>query len=373
VTFKTFSFYPQINAGISLAGYSSPTPIQLQAIPIVLDGKDLFGLAQTGTGKTAAFVLPLLQRLMTGPRGKPRALILSPTRELAEQIHQTIRQLGSRTGLRSETIYGGVSALPQIRSLRSGVDIVVACPGRLLDLYDQKVINLRSIEVLVLDEADRMFDMGFLPSIRRIISVLPGQRQTLLFSATMPKEIRVLASEMLVNPQTVDIGITQPLESISHSIYPVESDRKLEMLLDLIHASGNGQVLVFTRTKHRARKVAAQLIKAGHKATSLQGNLSQGQRQAAMDSFRSGRARIMVATDIAARGIDISQVSHVINFDLPDTAEAYTHRTGRTGRMQRLGEALSLVTQEDLPMVRTIERLMGRPLKLVKPAGPKRI
>ena len=367
--FDAFNFNPQIKAGISAAGYTIPTPIQLQTIPAALSGKDVLGLAQTGTGKTAAFVLPILQRLMKGPRGKLRALILSPTRELAEQIHVTITQLGKLTGLRSLTVYGGVSAQPQMKGLHNGVDIVVACPGRLLDLMNRKVVNLSMIEVLVIDEADMMFDMGFLPSVRRIIQALPQKRQTMLFSATMPGEIRSLATDMLHNPVTAEISIDRPIESISHAIYPVEQTRKFEMLLDLLHDSGSGQVLVFTRTKHRAKKLGIQLIQAGHAATSLQGNLSQGARQAAMDSFRRGRVKVMVATDIAARGIDVSQVSHVINYDLPDTAEAYTHRTGRTGRMERLGNAFSLVTLEDLPMVRTIERLMGTSLERRKMDG----
>ncbi len=327
------------------------------------------GLAQTGTGKTAAFALPILQHLMRGPRGKLRALILSPTRELAEQTHVAITQLGRQTGLTSLTVYGGVSAGPQIEGLRRGVDIVVACPGRLLDLHSQRLIDLRSIEILVLDEADMMFDMGFLPDIRRILAAVPPKRQTLLFSATMPDAIRSLATDMLSKPVTVEISITSPLELISHAIYPVEQTRKVEMLLNLLQDSGSGQVLVFTRTKHRAKKLAFQLSKSGISATSLQGNLSQNQRQRAMDSFRKGRVKVMVATDIAARGIDVTRVSHVINFDLPNTAEAYTHRTGRTGRMERLGKALSLVTQEDLPMVRTIERLMGQRLERCKMEG----
>jgi ATP-dependent RNA helicase RhlE len=363
VNFKTFSFHPQINAGISTAGYSTPTPIQSQTIPAILEGKDVFGLAQTGTGKTAAFVLPILERLMKGPRGKLRALILSPTRELAEQTHAAINQLGRQTGLRSMTIYGGVSSSSQIRGLRNGVDIVVACPGRLLDLKDQRAVNLNNIEILVLDEADHMFDMGFLPSLRRIVALLPERRQTLLFSATMPSEIRKLATEMLHNPVTFEISITKPIDTITHAIYNVDQSRKFEMLMLILRESGQGQVLVFTRTKHRAKKLAIQLSQAGHSATSLQGNLSQGQRDLAMNSFRRGRVKVLVATDIAARGIDVSQVSHVINYDIPDTADAYTHRTGRTGRMEHLGTALTLVTKEDLPMVRTIERLMGQNLE----------
>ncbi|HSQ25719.1 MAG TPA: DEAD/DEAH box helicase [Anaerolineales bacterium] len=369
MNFNTFSFHPLINAGISSAGYSSPTPIQSQTIPAILSRRDVLGLAQTGTGKTAAFVLPILEHLLKGPRGILRALILAPTRELAEQTHTAITQLGRKTGLRSLTVYGGVSAQPQVKGLRSGVDIVVACPGRLLDLNDQRKINLNNIDILVLDEADHMFDMGFLPSIRRIIDALPKNRQTLLFSATMPNEIRSLATKVLTNPVTVEIGITKPINTIKHAIYPVEQVQKQEMLLKLLRDSGDGQILVFTRTKHRAKKLAIQLARAGLSATSLQGNLSQSQREIAMNAFRNGRVRVLVATDIAARGIDVSQVSHVINYDLPDTADAYTHRTGRTGRMEHLGTALSLVTQEDLPMVRTIERLMGRNLERRKLTG----
>ena len=369
MSFTSFAFHPQINAGISAAGYTTPTPIQLRTIPPILEGQDVLGLAQTGTGKTAAFVLPILQRLLKGPRGKLRVLILSPTRELSEQTHTAIGVLGRQTGIRSLTIYGGVSALPQIKGLRAGAEIAVACPGRLLDLMGQHVVDLSSIEILVLDEADRMFDMGFLPAIRRILAALPKERQTLLFSATMPSEVRSLANEFLRRPVTVEIGVSRPVESISHAAYPVEQTQKAELLLSLLRKAGNGQVLVFTRTKHRAKKLAIQLVKAGLPATSLQGNLSQNQRQLAMDNFRSGRVKILVATDIAARGIDVTQISHVINFDMPDTADAYTHRIGRTGRMARRGTALSLVTQDDLPMLRTIERYLGRSLEQRKLSG----
>lgn len=327
------------------------------------------GLAQTGTGKTAAFVLPILQLLLKGPRGKLRALIISPTRELAEQTHSAIALLASQTGLRSLTLYGGVSPQPQINRLRSGVEIAVACPGRLLDLMNQNKVSLNSIEILVLDEADRMFDMGFLPDIRRILAALPRERQTLLFSATMPREIRALATDILHRPVTVEVGDLGPVETVSHAVYPVEQTRKTETLLALLRHSGNGQVLIFTRTKHRAKKLAQQLLQAGVSATSLQGNLSQNRRQEAMENFRSGRVKVMVATDIAARGIDVSQITHVINFDMPDTADAYTHRTGRTGRMEKLGTALSLVTQEDYSMIRTIERLLGRSLERRKIPG----
>ena len=363
MSFDTFNFHPQIKAGIVSAGYLIPTPIQARAIPSALAGRDLFGLAETGTGKTAAFVLPILQKMMNGPRGKLRTLILSPTRELAEQTHQSIKSLARNTTLRSTTIYGGVSTAPQVKALRAGVDIVVACPGRLLDLMGQKVINLDRIEILVLDEGDMMFDMGFLPGIRKIISALPTDRQTMLFSATMPPEIRALATDFLHRPETVEMGDSRPVKTVSHAGFAVEQDQKTDALLTLLKGTGTGQVLVFTRTKHRAKKLAEQLINAGVSATSLQGNLSQNRRQEAMDQFRSGRARVMVATDIAARGIDVSQITHVINYDLPNTAEAYTHRIGRTGRMERLGTAFSLVTPEDIPMVHTIERLIGTGLE----------
>ncbi len=371
MNFEQFGFTPQIAAGISAAGYQTPTPIQLKSIPQILSGKDLIGLAQTGTGKTAAFALPLLQRLSYGRTGVLRALVLSPTRELAEQTFRAIQSLGRKTGLRAATVYGGVSPVPQIRALRSGVEIVVACPGRLLDLIGQRQVRLERVETVVIDEADMMFDMGFLPDVRRILALLPEKRQTLLFSATMSKEIRKLAEEILVNPAAVEINASRPVETVSHGLCKVETADKFDALLELIYGTGSGQVLVFTRTKHRASKVALLLAKAGIAATALQGNMSQNQRAAAMERFRSGKARVMVATDIAARGIDVSQVTHVINYDVPDTAEAYTHRIGRTGRMERLGSALTLATREDAYMVRTIEKLLGKPMEYKPVSRPR--
>jgi len=369
VSFKTFSFHPQIQAGINAVGYENPTAIQEQTIPSILEGSDILGLAQTGTGKTAAFVLPMLERLMRGQRGKLRALIISPTRELAEQTNKAIRELARKTGLRSMSIYGGISQQLQVRGLRGGTEIVVACPGRLMDLMDQKIISLQNIEILVLDEADQMFDMGFLPTIKKIVRQIPENRQTLLFSATMPEEIRSLANEFLKNPITVDIEASKPLKTISHAIYPIEQLQKTKMLMALLDKKDDGQILIFTRTKHRAKKLADQLDKAGNSVTSLQGDLSQIQRDRAMDRFRSGHARIMVATDIAARGIDVSKIAKVINYDMPNTADAYTHRIGRTGRMEHSGMALSLVTSEDLPMIHTIERLLGKTLERMELAG----
>ncbi|OGR06826.1 MAG: RNA helicase [Deltaproteobacteria bacterium RIFOXYD12_FULL_50_9] len=359
MNFNTFNFHPNVVAGITAAGYETPTPIQVEAIPAVMQGHDVMGLAQTGTGKTAVFVLPILHRLLQSGRGAVRALIVAPTRELAEQINEDIIRLGQKTGLRSLTIYGGVNITPQIAKLKRGVEIVVACPGRLLDHLRQGTIDLSHLEVLVLDEADNMFDMGFLPDIRRIISHTPKQRQTLLFSATMPNEIRGLVQEVLNKPVTVQVGTTAPAVTVSHATYPVPNHLKTRMLLELLKQTDTQSVLVFTRTKHRAKRVAEQLEKKGFRATSLQGNLSQNRRQAALNGFRDGTFPILVATDIAARGIDVSMISHVINYDVPDTPDAYIHRIGRTGRAARNGDAFTLVTDDDLDMVRAIERILG--------------
>ena len=361
--FQSFNFHPSIASGITSAGYVTPTPIQAQAIPVVLTGQDVMGLAQTGTGKTAAFALPIMQRLIKGERGRVRALIIAPTRELAEQIHVSFGELGRQARLRSITVYGGVGINPQIEKLKRGAEIVVACPGRLLDHINQGTIDLSRLEVLVLDEADQMFDMGFFPDIRRILGHLPKQRQTLLFSATMPDEIRRLANDVLTNPVTVQVSNSAPPVTVSHALYPVEQHLKTQLLLELLRHTDTESVLIFTRTKHRAKRLGEQLEKAGYTAASLQGNLSQNRRQAALDGFRNGTFQILVATDIAARGIDVSQVSHVINYDIPDTAEAYVHRIGRTGRAARSGDAFTLVTTDDAAMVRTIEKVLKTPLE----------
>jgi len=321
------------------------------------------GLAQTGTGKTAAFALPILQRLLKGPRGKLRALILSPTRELAEQTHTAIERLGRQTGLRCLTIYGGVSAQPQIKSLRAGVEMAVACPGRLLDLMGQQAVNLKGIEVLVLDEADRMFDMGFLPDIRNILACIMNRRQTLLFSATMPENIRRLAREILHDPVTVQIGRTLPAKTVSHALYPVEQHLKTALLKEILRKTKTESVLVFTRTKHRAERVAQQLVRAGYQVASLQGNLPQHQRQAALEGFRTGSFKILVATDIAARGIDVLSISHVINYDMPESTDNYIHRIGRTGRVEKNGDALTFVTGADEDKIRALERILEAPLE----------
>ena len=345
------------------AGYITPTPIQAKAIPAVMKGRDVMGLAQTGTGKTAAFVLPILNRLIDGPHNRIRSLIIAPTRELAEQIHGEIKCLGRRTRLRSAVVYGGVGINPQIQALKRA-DIVVACPGRLLDHIGRRTVDLSRLDVLVIDEADQMFDMGFFPDIRRILTnVPPKNRQTLLFSATMPKEIRGLANDVLQHPVTVQIGATAPAETVSHALFPVPQHLKTALLIKLLGDTPTGSVLVFTRTKHRARGLGEKLSKAGYRSTSLQGNLSQGRRQAALNGFRSGAYQILVATDIAARGIDVSNVSHVINFDIPSTPEAYIHRIGRTGRAERRGDAFTLVTAQDAQMVRAINGAIGRPVE----------
>jgi ATP-dependent RNA helicase RhlE len=360
MSFAQFKLQAQIMDNIKACGYQAPTPIQEQAIPKVLAGKDVLGLAQTGTGKTAAFALPIIQRLAEGPRRKVRALVVAPTRELAEQIDQSFQELAKGTGLRSVTVYGGVGKGKQLQEFRRGVEVIIACPGRLLDHLNSHDLDLSKVESLVLDEADQMFDMGFFPDIRRILKHLPRKRQTLLFSATMPGHIRKLADETLVNPVEVRIKLEQPLELISQVLYPVAQKKKTALLLHLIKETTDGSTLVFTRTKYGAKNLAKKLNRAGLKATDLQGNMSQNQRQRALTGFRDGNFTVLVATDIAARGIDVSLVGQVINFDLPATAEAYTHRIGRTGRAQRSGRAVSFIGHDDHTMVRAIERLQGQ-------------
>jgi len=369
LSFDPFSLDARIRAGILSAGYSAPTPIQQQAIPPILAGRDLIGIAQTGTGKTAAFMLPILQRLTTHAGRGVRALILAPTRELAEQIHQATRQFGSRTRARSVAIYGGVGKKPQVDALRRGADVVVACPGRLLDLAGERNIDLSRVEVLVLDEADRMCDMGFLPDIRRILKLLPRRRQTLFFSATMPDEIRRLADSILHDPVSVQVGVIAPPKSISHALYPVSSGLKKQLLLAMLERRAAGRALIFTRTKHRARGLARDLDKQGYRVQALQGNMTQNRRQDAIDGFRGDQYDILVATDVASRGIDVADIAHVINYDMPDTADAYTHRVGRTGRVQQTGEALTLAQPEDEVMVRQIERVLGKPIERRRLAG----
>jgi ATP-dependent RNA helicase RhlE len=357
--FGRFGLDEALMRGIDAAGFETPWPIQFEAIPAGLDGRDVLGLAQTGTGKTAAFALPLLERLLE-VRGKgPRALVLAPTRELATQIADEIRMLSKFTPLRVATVYGGVSMRSQVNAMRQRPEIVVGCPGRVLDLLQQGVLRLGQIDALVLDEADHMFDMGFLKDVRRILAALPARRQNLLFSATMPKEIRRLADELLMDPQVVELADATPAATIDHALYSVAEGRKRDLLEHVLTRGDCDSAIVFMRTKHRARRLADQLSKAGHRAVGLQGNMSQGQRDRAMSGFRSRRYDILVATDIAARGIDVSGVSHVINFDVPNTPEAYTHRIGRTGRAEREGVACTFVTGSDRGWVLATERMIG--------------
>ncbi|MBT5335780.1 MAG: DEAD/DEAH box helicase, partial [Chloroflexi bacterium] len=347
MNFDQFNLDSRLQVGINKAGYETPTPIQVQAIPLALQGMDIIGTAQTGTGKTAAFVLPILNRLLTNQKKQTRALIITPTRELAEQIHQEFRLFSIGTGIRSTTVYGGVGANPQVHALRSKVEIVVACPGRLLDLIQKGDANLQNIEMLVLDEADRMLDMGFLPDVKRILKNIPNKRQTMLFSATFPKEIESLAKQTLQNPKRVSIGLARPAHTVSHSLYPVPKHLKTKLLIALLRETKFKSVLVFTRTKHRAQKLSKQIGNLGYRTTSLHSNRTQNQRQSALRGFKSGQSQIMVATDIAARGLDIESISHVVNYDIPDTADAYIHRIGRTGRAERTGKAFTFVTDDD--------------------------
>ncbi len=360
--FDQFELHPNLVRGVRAAGFVEPRPIQVETIPAALEGADVLGLAQTGTGKTAAFALPLLVQLLDARTPGPRALVLAPTRELATQIDAEIRLLAKFTRLKTALVFGGASMRTQINALRRRPEIVVACPGRLLDLVRQGVARLGEVDTLVLDEADHMFDMGFLPDIRRILAELPKERQNLLFSATMPREIRRLADEVLHDPQVVDLAGRGPAETIEHALYPVPEERKRDLLEHILASGGCHSAIVFTRTKHRARRLAQQLDKSGHRAIGLQGNMSQSQRDRAMRGFRSRQFDILVATDIAARGIDVSGISHVINYDVPNTPEAYTHRIGRTGRSELDGKACTFVTREDWSWVRATERMIAEPI-----------
>jgi ATP-dependent RNA helicase RhlE len=363
MNFENLNLHPGIMTGVRELGYTELTPIQKESIPSILQGKDIIGLAQTGTGKTAAFVLPILQRLMKAPRRQVGAAIITPTRELAEQINVVINGLAKHTGLNSIAVYGGTNIEQQIRVLYKGVEIVVACPGRLLDHLWRGSIDLSNLEILVIDEADRMFDMGFLPDIHKILKCLLKPRQTLLFSATMPQDIRKLVKEVMHNPVTVQIGQKAPAAAVSHSLYPIKQHLKTALLTEILYRLESKSVLVFTRTKHRAERIARQLKTAGFRVASLQGDLSQPRRQAALDSFRSGSVKILVATDIAARGIDILHISHVINYDMPENIDAYIHRIGRTGRVNNNGDAITFVTSADTAMVNAIEHILNKKIE----------
>jgi ATP-dependent RNA helicase RhlE len=350
MNFESLQLSPKILSNITELGYQSPTPIQEKCIPSILADHDVMGLA---------FAIPIIQRLLKGSHAIPRALIVAPTRELAQQIHESILELCKGTGITSMTMYGGVNINPQITRLKQGVTIIVSCPGRLLDHIEQRTVNLSKLEVLVLDEADQMFDMGFLPSIRRILKHIPAKRQTLLFSATMPPEINELAQVVLHKPITVSVGHDAPAKTVTQTFFPVGQHLKEGLLIRILQKYNFDSVLIFTRTKHRAKKLAEKLVNAGFTASSLQGNLSQNKRQIAMNAFRDGSLQILVATDIASRGIDVLSISHVINYDIPEKVETYTHRIGRTGRAAQTGEAFTLITSEDTSQVRSIEKVLG--------------
>ena len=369
--FSTLGLGPNLLQAVRETGYTTPTPIQSAAIPHILGGHDLIGIAQTGTGKTAAFVLPLLEKIgHAQPNHGPRVLIVAPTRELAAQIDETVRDLSKHLRVRRVTVYGGVGETPQIQALRRGVDVVVATPGRLLDLMGAGRVSLRDVKHLVLDEADRMLDMGFLPQIKRIVNAVPRQRQTLLFSATLSRDIEKITAEFLREPKVVEIGRrANPAETVEQFLYPVPKSRKIDLLLTLLRDKSLDTVLVFSRTKHGADKIARKLQAAHIETATLHSNRSQSQRTQALAAFKSGRVRVLVATDIAARGIDVEAISHVINFDFPMHPEDYVHRIGRTGRAAAEGDAISFVTPDDEASVRDLEKMIGRKVARKKVAG----
>jgi len=370
MSFNTLGLSAEILRAVTEQGYSVPTPVQRQAIPVILKGRDIMAGAQTGTGKTAGFTLPLLQLLNTASQSngkRPiRALILEPTRELAAQVEESVHTYGKYLPLQSTVVYGGVNINPQINKLRKGVDILVATPGRLLDHVEQKTLNLSKVEILVLDEADRMLDMGFIRDIRRIIKLLPVQRQNLLFSATFSNEIKKLAGDILNAPETIQIAHhNTAAEGVSHVIHPVDHSRKRELLTHLIESQNWQQVLVFTSMKHGANRLAQQLDKAGIRATAIHGNKSQAQRTRALMDFKKGKVQVLVGTDVASRGLDIEQLPHVVNYELPSTPKDYIHRIGRTGRAGKEGMAVSLVAANEMGLLRDIEHLLKRELPKV--------
>jgi ATP-dependent RNA helicase RhlE len=360
--FQSLGLDDRILRAVQEAGYTEPTPIQAAAIPEIVAGHDLIGIAQTGTGKTAAFTLPMLTLLARQPSGhRTRALVLAPTRELVAQIEENVRGYAKHLPLRIATVFGGVGERPQMQALRSGVDLVIATPGRLLDLMDQRCADFSSLEFLVLDEADRMLDMGFLPSIKRVVKALPRKRQTLLFSATLSREIEALTHDFQQHPKTVQIGRrSNPAETVEQHIYEVPKHLKVALLTHLLDDPRMNMVIVFSRTKHGADKIARRLEQAGIRCATLHSNRSQNQRLRALKAFKDGEVRVLVATDIAARGIDVDGISHVVNFDFPMHSEDYVHRIGRTGRAQAVGDAISFVTNEDHGPLRALEKFIGR-------------
>ena len=359
MSFQNLGLSEEVIHGVQSMGYMDPTPIQLQAFPIVLARKDLIGASQTGTGKTAAFMLPLLSLLKE--HGKLRILILEPTRELAAQVDIASRDYSRFSDIRTTVVYGGVGYGQQTADIKRGTDVLVATPGRLLDYLEQGVISLDTIEHLVLDEADRMLDMGFMPDVRRIIEKCPKKRQTLLFSATMPPEIAKLTEWALVNPEKIEIGGRRsPAETVTHALYPVAVSQKFDLLLEILERTHYHSVLIFARTKVNADRISARLESAGHTVAVMHSDRSQGERTEALEGFRTGKYEVMVATDIASRGIDISTISHVINYDVPQHPDDYVHRIGRTGRAQTEGDAFTLMTAEEGPDVSAIERFIGQ-------------
>ena len=368
-TFASLGLAPELLHALRDAGYERPTPIQQDAIPLALRGRDLIGLAQTGTGKTASFTLPILHRLMHGPR-RTRALVLTPTRELCLQVEESVRKYSQHAPLDVIPVFGGVSYEPQEKALRAGVDIVVATPGRLLDQIERRNVDFSYLEVLVLDEADRMLDMGFAPQIQKVIEQIPRYRQTMLFSATMPPEVEALGRKYLRRPLVVQVGRrSQAAATVTHAVYPVRKERKTDLLVNLLTSSHHDSVLVFTRTKHGADKVERDLTKAGIATAAMHADKSQPQRMRALEDFRSGAIRVLVATDIAQRGLDINGISHVINFDVPQAPEDYVHRIGRTGRAASTGDAYTFMSPDEIGMVRTIERVIGQEIPRISVPG----
>lgn len=360
MNFRDFNLDEKIMAGIKAVQYYVPTPIQVQVIPAILAQRDVVGLAQTGTGKTAAYILPILQSLLSNPQGSIQVLVLVPTRELADQVQSEIMELAQKTPLQCMTLYGGVNINPQIEQLQKGVDIVVACPGRLLDHIERNTIHLEAVITLVLDEADRLYDMGFMPDVRKIISYIPASRQTLLFSATMSEDIRRLVDAILKNPITAEVAANAPTPTVSHVLFPVKEYLKPDLLIEILYREQKETraVLIFARTKRRAREIVKHLKEYGHKVALLEGDLTQFRRTKAIQGFRDGTFQIMVATDIAARGIDVAGISHVINYDMPDNAEAYIHRIGRTGRVRESGVAYTFATARDAQAVQALEKML---------------
>jgi ATP-dependent RNA helicase RhlE len=369
MSFDRLGLSAEVLKAVRDAGYTTPTPIQAQAIPLVLKGRDLMGLAQTGTGKTAAFTLPIVDRLVDGPQ-RTRALVLTPTRELCVQVEESVHKYAKHSELTVVSVYGGVPLEPQQKMLRAGVDIVVATPGRLIDHLERQNVVFDDLEVLVLDEADRMLDMGFAPQINRIVADVPKYRQTLLFSATMPPEVEALARKYLRKPIVVQVGRrSQAASTVTHAVYPVPRDRKSALLAQLLREAALDSVLVFTRTKHGADRVVRHLEREGIEATAMHADKTQPQRTKALQDFKSGKVRVLVATDIAQRGLDISDITHVVNYDVPQQAEDYVHRIGRTGRAEKEGDAFTFMSPDEIAMVRSIERVIGQPIPRISVPG----